>query len=115
MHDPESAADAAEARRLGGLRRRREHAVAGAYEFEGLDSVEGLRRVLEIVILDTLQLENSVTRNRTLVYAVAVAGRLLVDGELEARLERFEAAQAARLVRSAMDEGADVSEVTDAS
>ena len=39
MHSPEHASEATEARRLGGLRRRREVAVTGAYEFPGLGSV----------------------------------------------------------------------------
>jgi hypothetical protein len=38
MHSPEHAAEVAEARRLGGLRRRREVTVAGAYDFAGLES-----------------------------------------------------------------------------
>ena len=38
-HDPEHAQEAAEARRLGGLRRRRERTVSGAYDLEGLESV----------------------------------------------------------------------------
>ena len=59
MHSPEHAAEAAEARRLGGLRRRREVAVTGAYEFPGLQSVADIRRILEIAVLDTLGLENS--------------------------------------------------------
>jgi len=39
-HSPDHTDEAAEARRLGGLRRRREKAVAGAYDLEGLASVE---------------------------------------------------------------------------
>jgi hypothetical protein len=34
MHSAEHAEQVAEARRLGGLRRRREHTVSGAYEFK---------------------------------------------------------------------------------
>ena len=48
MHSPENAEEVAEARRLGGLRRRREVAVSGAYEFDGLETVAGLRRLLVI-------------------------------------------------------------------
>ncbi len=44
MHSPEHAEEMAEARRLGGLRRRREVAVAGAYAFNGLVAVADLRR-----------------------------------------------------------------------
>ena len=48
FHSPEREEDAAEARRLGGLRRRREKTVIGACHFEGLDSVAAIRRILEI-------------------------------------------------------------------
>ncbi len=92
MHSPEYAEEVAEARRLGGLRRRREVAVSGAYEFDGLETVAGLRRLLVIAALDTLGLENSIARARTLVYLVGVAGKLLETGELEERLAYLEKA-----------------------
>ena len=91
-HSPEYAEDVAEAQRLGGLRRRREVAVSGAYEFNGLETVVDLRRILVIATLDTLGLENSIARARTLGYLVGVAGKLLETGELEARLATLEAA-----------------------
>src|SRR5450759_421567 len=56
-HDPERAQDAAEARRLGGLRRRKEGTVAVAYDLPGLDSVAGIRRLLDIVVTDGLGLD----------------------------------------------------------
>ena len=62
FHDPETAAEAAKARQLGGKRRRRESTVAAAYDLASLDDVEGIRRVLEIAVLDALQLENSIPR-----------------------------------------------------
>ncbi len=92
MHSPDHAEEVAEARRLGGLRRHREVAVAGAYEFNGLVSVADLRRLLEIAALDTLGLENSIARARTLGYLVGVAAKLLEVGELEERLAYLEAA-----------------------
>ena len=92
MHSPEYAEEIAEARRLEGLRRRREFAVAGAYEFNGLETVADLRRLLQIAALDTLGLENSIARARTLGYLVGVAGKLLEPGELEQRLASLEAA-----------------------
>ncbi len=92
MHSPEYAEEIAEARRLGGLRRRREVAVAGAYEFNGLETVADLRRLLQIAALDALGLENSIARARTLGYLVGVAGKLLETGELEERLAALEAA-----------------------
>ena len=92
MHSPEYAEEIAEARRLGCLRRRRGVAVAGAYEFNGLETVADLRRLLQIAALDTLGLENSIARARTLGYLVGVAGKLLETGELEQRLAAPETA-----------------------
>ena len=65
MHSPEHAEDMAEARRLGGLRRRREVAVSGAFDFVGLQTVADIRRLLEVAVLDTLGLENSIARAGT--------------------------------------------------
>ena len=91
-HCPDHAEDVAEDRRLGGLRRRRDVAVAGTYELNGLVAVADLRRLLEIAALDTLGLENSIARSRTLGYLVGVAAKLLEVGELEERLAYLEAA-----------------------
>ena len=96
-HSPEHTEEAAEARRLGGQRRRRERIVSGVYDFEGLDSVPRIRRLIEVAALDTLGLENSVNRSRTLASLATVAVKLLEVGELEARVEAIEAATAARL------------------
>ncbi|MFW6175046.1 MAG: hypothetical protein ACOC5K_04635 [Chloroflexota bacterium] len=90
MHDPDHQKEAAEARRLGGLRRRRERTVTGAYQLEGLGSVGEIRRLLEIAVLDTLGLENSVSRARTLAYLAQVSMRLLEIGELEERVASLE-------------------------
>jgi hypothetical protein len=54
-HDPEFATKAAEARRHGGLRRRREETLLGAYDVEGVESVAQIRRVIDIVIFDPLR------------------------------------------------------------
>ena len=89
-HDPAHAQEAAEARRLGGLRRRKEGTVAGAYEFEGLDSVPKIRRLLEIATVDTLSQENSISRNRTLAYLAQMALKALEVGEHEERLAALE-------------------------
>jgi hypothetical protein len=72
-HDPGNQEQAAEARRLGGLRRRREKTLSGAYDFEGLASVASIRRILEIAGL--------------------AAAKLLETGELQARIELLEAAR----------------------
>ena len=50
MHSPEHAEEMAEARRLGGLRRRREVAVSGAYDFAGLGTVADISRAIVICI-----------------------------------------------------------------
>jgi hypothetical protein len=105
VHDPERAAEVTEARRLGGLRRRREVTIATAYDLAGLDHTDGIRRVLEIAVTDSLGLDNGIDRNRTLIAAATAATRLLTVGDLEARLEAVEAAlprrAARRLPRSA--------------
>ena len=96
MHSPEHAEDVAEARRLGGLRRRREVAVSGAYDFVGLQSVTDIRRLVEVAVLDTLGLENSISRARTLAYLATTAIKLLEVGELEQRLASLEAGRTRR-------------------
>ena len=92
MHSPEHAQDVQEARRLGGLRRRREVAVSGAYDFEGLETVAAIRRLLEVAVLDTLGMENSISRSRTLAYLAQVALRTLEVGEMEQRIAALEQA-----------------------
>jgi len=100
MHSPEHAEEMAEARRLGGLRRRREKTVSGAYDFDGLNDVTQVRRLLEIACLDTLSLENSVARSRTLAYLAQVALKALEVGELAERIEALERLVAPRLEKA---------------
>ena len=92
FHDPEHAEAIQEGRRRGGLRRRREGTVAAAFNFEGLSTVEELQRLLEIVTMDALSLDNSIARNRALVMIVLARARLLETGEQEERLAALEAA-----------------------
>lgn len=91
-HSPDHEQEAAEARRLGGLRRRREGALSGAFDFQGLRTIPDIQRLLEIATLDTLALDNSVARNRTLAYLAQTALKCLEVGELEERLAFLEAA-----------------------
>ncbi len=100
-HSSEHADEAAAARKLGGQRRRRESTLAGAYEIGPLDTVHGIRRVLEIVTFDGLGMEaNSVSRGRLLIAAAQALTKLLEVGELEQRLEAVEAALKPRLVKA---------------
>ncbi len=98
-HDPEQADVVAEARRLGGARRRRESTVAGAYDIDGLESVPQVRRIVEIVLTDALSMENSIARGRLLLAAAQTAAKLLEVGELDERLQAVEAALGPRLVQ----------------
>src|SRR5688572_28082750 len=90
-HDPDNTEEAKEARRLGGLRRRREKTVSAAYDFQGLASVQEIRRLIEVAAMDVLGLENSIARSRTLAYLASVAAMLLEKGEMEERLGDLEA------------------------
>ncbi len=67
-------------------------AVSGANEFAGLQAAADIRRILEIEVLDTLGLENSIARAQTLAYLAMTAIKLLEVGELEQRLAALEAA-----------------------
>ena len=91
-HDPERAEEAAEARRIGGMHRRKARSVATIYDFSGLRTIESAQRLLETAALETLALENSIARNRTLITAAAGAGKLIESGDLDARLAAVEAA-----------------------
>ena len=91
-HDPERAEEAAEARRLGGLRRRKEGTIAVAYDLPGLDTVAGIRRLLDIVVIDGVGLENGIVRLRVLISTAVAATNLLKVGEFEDRLASLEAA-----------------------
>lgn len=95
-HDPEQVEAAAEARRLGGQRRRREGIITSAFDFEGLADVTSIRRLLEVAVVDTLQLENSVARNRTLAALAQSASKLVEAGELAARVSALESLLADR-------------------
>jgi hypothetical protein len=92
FHDPAHATEAAEARRLGGLRRRREGTIWAAFETEDLRTVDGLWRMLEIVFVDTLHLDNGLGRNRTLLAGISSATRLMTAEDVERRLAAIERA-----------------------
>lgn len=89
-HDPESEEAAAEARRLGAQRAKREGTVAAAMQIDGIGTMAELQRVLEVVLFESLALANGVPRNRLLVSLVAAAADLIKDGEFERRLNDIE-------------------------
>jgi len=93
-HDPGKAEEAADARRLGGMRRGRERTLAVAYDLTGLGSIEAIRRIVEIALFDVLGLENSIARARVLISGALAAAKLLETGELSERIAALEAALA---------------------
>jgi hypothetical protein len=82
MHHPDHAAEAADARRLGGLHRRREATLSVVYDVAELRTIEGNQRLLEVAAFDSLALENSVARNRTLVAVVTANAKLIEAANL---------------------------------
>ena len=101
-HHPDKEAEAADARKLGGLRRRRERAIAGAYEFDGFGTVESILRIIDIATYDALGLENSIARSGVLIRAAGTALKVHEISELEARIALLESA-----VRTARPDGED--------
>jgi hypothetical protein len=95
-HSPETTEEAAEARRLGGLHRRKKKTVGAAYGFEGLRTVEDLQSLLETAAIETLALENSIARNRAIAGNTAIGAKLIEVGDLQTRIELLEAALPSR-------------------
>ena len=62
QHDPALQEKAQEARRAGGLRRRREKSVVRSFRLGDLRSFEAQWRLLEIAATDALELDNSALR-----------------------------------------------------
>ena len=91
-HHPDHRADAADARRLGGLRRRREKTLEGAYDLhEDFRSVDGLLRFVESGAIDLLGLDSSVARSNAMFRGALVAAKLLEVGDLAQRIANLEA------------------------
>ena len=91
MHSPEFATDVAEARRLGGLRRRKETTLAGAYDFDGLASADQILRYLEVAAFDAIGLDNTPNRVRVMAAIAHAAVRVLETFTLEERIAALEA------------------------
>ena len=86
-HDPEFEKEREEARRAGGVNRRREQTLKAVYELFRVSTIEDLQRLLEIGGLGLLALENSVQRNRAIISLVGAGAKLIEVGELAAKLE----------------------------
>jgi hypothetical protein len=103
VHDPDASEEAAEARRLGGLRRRRERILATNYDVTGASTPDELTRVVEIATLDALAERSSLDRSRTLLAAVRTGLQVRAEAGTEARLRALEAAHARRRAAPASD------------
>jgi hypothetical protein len=104
FHSPETPEEAAEARRLGGLHRRKKKSVAAIYGFAGLRTISDSQTLLETAAIETLAIENSINRNRTLATFVATAAKLIELGDLADRVAALEAAALASRPSSATDD-----------
>ena len=97
-HAPETAEEAAEARRLGGLHRRKKKTVGAIFGFRGLRTIEDNQALLETAAVETLAIENSIARNRALAGFAAIGAKLIEVGDHEDRLRALEASVAGRAV-----------------
>ena len=96
-HHPDHKVESVDARRLGGLRRRREKTLEGAYDLrEGFRSVDAILRFVEIAALDLLGMDTSVARSNAMFRGALAAAKLLEVGDHERRLAAAEAALATR-------------------
>ena len=93
-HSPETAEEAAEARRIGGLHRRKKKTVSAIYGFQGLRTIEDNQALLETAAIETLALENSIARNRALGGFASTGAKLIELGDHEERLRALEVAVA---------------------
>ncbi len=89
-HDPASADEAREARRLGGERRRREAVVTTSFDLPPVDDPEFPGRLAEILVSETLALPNSVKRNQLIKECLKIAIAQNDARTVHARLDRLE-------------------------
>ena len=90
MHSPEHAKEVQDARRIGGLHRKREVTLSAAFDFQGLETIDGIHRLLQIAATDALAMESSPARSRQLVYIALAALRVLEVRDFEQRLMGLE-------------------------
>ena len=90
-HSAETADELADARRTGGLHRRKKRTVATVYGFSGLRTIEDHQDLLETITIETLALENSLARNGTLNRMLQTGAKLIELGDLAKRVAAIEA------------------------
>ena len=90
-HSPDTTDDLAEARRTGGYHRRKKRTVATVYGFSGLRSIEDHQDLLETIVVETMALENSLSRNGTVNRMLQTGAKFLELGDHEKRLAALEA------------------------
>jgi len=96
-HSPEHAQARARAHRRGG-RKRAVPKVAGAWARK-IESIGDLVELLNLVVLDTWQQENTAARSRALLAAIETGIKCLTEGEIEERLAAVEAVLKTREVK----------------
>ncbi len=92
MHDPTSARKRAEARKLGGKRRRVDHAGDSAGLPTKVRSIAEVMMILDYTLTEVVPMENSIARGRLLIALSDAYIKALEIGELESRLEAIEKA-----------------------
>jgi hypothetical protein len=90
MHSPEHAKEVQDARRLGGLHRKREATLFAAYDLQPLNSLAGIQRLIEVIMTDTVGMESGIARNRLLISLVLAALDALKTSDLEQRVITLE-------------------------
>jgi hypothetical protein len=104
-HAPETAEEAAEARRQGALNRRKRKTVSAIFGFRGLGTIEDNQALLETAAIETLLLPNSIPRNRAIAQIASTGAKLIEVGDHE---ERIAALEAAKRTTDLRDDGFDV-------
>ena len=112
FHSPNHTEEVAEARRVGGQKRRQQKAVLEIFDFHGLGTVSDIQHLLNGVYIDTLALPNSLPRSRTLTYIIQTALGCLEKGVWEGEMHALEAAQGShvQLEESCFDVEAELEE-----
>ena len=102
-HDPAFEAQAAQARRSGGVARAREIALKHVYGIDHLRTLEQISRAVEVGTFELLALDNGVARDRAIISGALAAAKILEVGDLEGRIEAMEAVLGPKLPQKRQD------------